>query len=271
MLQTMTYCFFFLINMSMPYLFYITYWTCVYLKDYMMMSMPDTLPMEIALIALLLFKFQAYSTSLHHYYHRPITLSTFRLLHQPTMHHIASINALRLPLKKFFCLQDWCLTYTQYSLTQPQLPRVQLQQIPSISMSFPELNFTSIAYIKSHETYSWQYFGIINHYEAALRVIAATFIISSIFDSIDGTSMATTATHAIRLRLVRLSHFSCITYKFYCSNVSFMSFLHSSPFLFALFPSKSFYPFLPFLIQFVPPLKFIFTLLFSFNSFRIAH
>jgi hypothetical protein len=46
-----------------------------------LMSMPDALPMEIALIALLLFKFQAYSTSLYHYYHRPITLSMFRLLH----------------------------------------------------------------------------------------------------------------------------------------------------------------------------------------------
>jgi hypothetical protein len=39
--------------------------------------MPDALPTEIALIALLLFKFQVYSTSLRHYYHRPITLSTF--------------------------------------------------------------------------------------------------------------------------------------------------------------------------------------------------
>jgi hypothetical protein len=38
------------------------------------MSMPDALPTEIALIALLLSKFQAYSTSLCHYYHRPIIL-----------------------------------------------------------------------------------------------------------------------------------------------------------------------------------------------------
>jgi hypothetical protein len=44
-----------------------------------MMSTPDALPMEIALIALPLFKFQVHSTSLCHYYHRPITLSTFRL------------------------------------------------------------------------------------------------------------------------------------------------------------------------------------------------
>jgi hypothetical protein len=88
------------------------------------MSTPDALPTEIALIALPLFEFQVYSTSLHHYYHRLITLSTFQLLYQPTIDHMALINALRLPLKKFFCPQDWRLTHTQYSLTQPQLPRV---------------------------------------------------------------------------------------------------------------------------------------------------
>jgi Reverse transcriptase (RNA-dependent DNA polymerase) len=70
---------------------------------HLVMSTPDALPTEIALIALLLFKFQVYSTSLCHYYHRPITLSTFRLLYQSTIHHMASINALQLPLKKFFC------------------------------------------------------------------------------------------------------------------------------------------------------------------------
>jgi hypothetical protein len=50
------------------------------------MSTPDALPMEIALIALPLFEFQVYSTSLRHYYHRPITLSTFRLLHQSQLY-----------------------------------------------------------------------------------------------------------------------------------------------------------------------------------------
>jgi hypothetical protein len=44
---------------------------------HLLMSTPDALPTEIALIALLLFKFQVYSTSLCHYYHRPVTLSTF--------------------------------------------------------------------------------------------------------------------------------------------------------------------------------------------------
>jgi hypothetical protein len=124
-----------------------------------LMSTPDTLPTEIALIALPSFEFQVYSTSLHHYYHRPITLSTFRLLYQPTIDHMALINALRLPLKKFFCPQDWCLTHTQYSLTQPQLPRVQLQHLPTTSISFPEFIFTSITHIKSHGTHLQQYCG----------------------------------------------------------------------------------------------------------------
>jgi hypothetical protein len=123
------------------------------------MSMPDALPMEIALIALPSFEFQVYLTSLHHYHHRLITLSTFQLLYQLTIDHMALINALRLPLKKFFCPQDWCLTHTQYSLTQPQLPRVQSQHLPSTSISFPKLIFTSIARIKSHGTHLWQYFG----------------------------------------------------------------------------------------------------------------
>jgi hypothetical protein len=39
--------------------------------------------------------------------------------------------------------------------------------------------------------------AIINHYEAALGVIVATFITSSSFDSIDRTLMATTATHQL--------------------------------------------------------------------------
>jgi hypothetical protein len=41
------------------------------------MSTPDALSTEITFIALLLFKLQAYSTSLRHYYLRPITFSTF--------------------------------------------------------------------------------------------------------------------------------------------------------------------------------------------------
>jgi hypothetical protein len=69
----------------------------VLLPGMTLMSMPDALPMEIALITLLLFKFQAYLTSFCHYCNRPITLSTFRLSHQSTIHHMALINALQLP------------------------------------------------------------------------------------------------------------------------------------------------------------------------------
>jgi hypothetical protein len=66
------------------------------------MSISDALSTEIALIALLLFKLQVYSTSFCHYYHRLITLSMFQLLHQSTLHHMVSINILQLPIKKFF-------------------------------------------------------------------------------------------------------------------------------------------------------------------------
>jgi hypothetical protein len=59
-----------------------------------------------------------------------------------------------------FCKLDHSHPYTlhtQYSLTQPQLPGVQLQQLFSTSISFPELIFTSIARIKSHGTHLQQY------------------------------------------------------------------------------------------------------------------
>jgi hypothetical protein len=124
-----------------------------------LMSMPNALPMEIALIALLLFKLRVYSTSLCHYYHRPITLSMFQLFHQSTLHHMVSINTLQLPIKKFFVHKIGAPTHTQYSLTQPQLSGVQSQQLFSTSISFPKLIFTSIAHIKSHGTHLRQYFS----------------------------------------------------------------------------------------------------------------
>jgi hypothetical protein len=117
------------------------------------------------------------------------------------------------------------------------------------------------------------------NYGTVLGEIAATFITGSTIDSTDQTSLATMAIPAIRhcytfstqnaCDWCDLVIFSCVTCKFYCSNVCFMFFLCSSPLLFVFFPSKSFYPFLHFPIQFVPPLEFIFILLFSFNSFRI--
>jgi hypothetical protein len=79
--------------------------------------------------------------------------------------------------------------HTQYSLTQPQLPGVQSQPLPSTSISFPKLIFTQLH---------------------ASRVMGP-------------------------LRLVRFSCFPCITYEFYSSNVSFMTFLCFSPPSFTLF------------------------------------
>jgi hypothetical protein len=162
------------------------------------MSTPDALPTEIALIALLLFEFWAYSTSLHHYYHRPITLSTFQLLQQPTIHHMASINILQLLLKKFFCPQDWCLTH----IVQPHTTSATQSSITTTSFDFCQFP-QSLFSLQLHAsrvmgpTYG-SIAAIINHYEAALGVIAVTFITGSTLDSIDWTSTATTATHAIR-------------------------------------------------------------------------
>jgi hypothetical protein len=100
--------------------------------------MPDTLPMEIALIALPLFKFQVYSGSLHHYYHRPITLSTFQLPYQPTIDHMASINALRLPLKKFFVHRisaSHTHSTASHSLSYPEFNCNIFPQLLSVSPS----------------------------------------------------------------------------------------------------------------------------------------
>jgi hypothetical protein len=102
------------------------------------MSTPDALPTEIALITLLLFKLQVYSTSLHHYYHWPITLSMFWLLHQSTLHHMASINALWLPIKKFF-LSTRLVPYTHstasHSLSYPEFNRNNFFRLLSVSLS----------------------------------------------------------------------------------------------------------------------------------------
>jgi hypothetical protein len=165
------------------------------------MSTPDALPMEIALIALLLFKLQVYLTFLHHYYHRPITLSTFQLLHQSTLHHMASINALQLPIKKFFCPQDWRPTHT----VQPHTASAIRSSIATTSFNFYQF---PQAYFHSNHTHqeSWDPLTAILrpslifkfNYGTDLREIAATFITSSTLDSIDQTLMATMATHAIR-------------------------------------------------------------------------
>jgi hypothetical protein len=113
------------------------------------MSMPDTLPMEIALIALLLFKLQVYLTSLCHYYHRLITLSMFRLLHQSTLHHMVSINTLQLPIKKFFLstrLAPYTHSTASHSLSYPEFNHNNFFQLLSVFLSLfsPQLHASRV-------------------------------------------------------------------------------------------------------------------------------
>jgi hypothetical protein len=115
------------------------------------MSTPDALPTEIALTALLLFKFQVYSTFLCHYYHRPITLSTFQLLYQSTIHYMASINALRLPLKKFFCP----IGLAPYTRTvQPHTASVTWSSIATSSLDFCQFPRAYLHFSRMHQE-SW--------------------------------------------------------------------------------------------------------------------
>jgi hypothetical protein len=101
------------------------------------MSMPDTLPMDIALIALLLFKFQVYSTSFYHYYNRLITLSTFQLLYQSTIHHMASISALRLPQEVLLStrLVPYTHSTASHSLSYPEFNCNDFSRLLSVSPS----------------------------------------------------------------------------------------------------------------------------------------
>jgi hypothetical protein len=121
-----------------------------------MMSTPDTLPMKIALIALLLFKLQVYLTFLsllpqaNHSFYVLIASSV-----NSTPHGINQRPAIT--YQKVLFIHKIGALHTQYSLTQPQLTGVQLQQLLSTSISFPELIFTPIACIKSHGTHLWQY------------------------------------------------------------------------------------------------------------------
>jgi hypothetical protein len=166
-----------------------------------LMSMPDALPMEIALITLLLFKLQVDLTSLYHYYHRLITLSMFRLLYQSTIHHMASINALRLPIKMFFLstrLAPYTHSTVSHSLSYPEFNCNNFLQLLSVSLSLFYFN-------RMHQE-SWDPLTAILrpsssfkfNYRTTLGEIAVTFITSSTLDSIDWTSMATMAIHAIR-------------------------------------------------------------------------
>jgi hypothetical protein len=157
--------------------------------------------MEITLIALLLFKLQVYSTFLHHYYHRSITLSMFQLSHQSTPHHMVSINTLLLPIKKFFV---------------HKIGALHTHSTASHSLSYPEFNCNSFFQLLS------VFLSLILPQWHASRIMGPTYgntaaIInlqvqlwnrpwrncSNLYyrlhlDSIDRTLRATTATHAIR-------------------------------------------------------------------------
>jgi hypothetical protein len=107
-------------------------------RVYLVMSMPDALPMEITLIALLLFKLQVYSTFLHHYYHKLITLSMFQLLHQSTLHHMALINTWQLPIKKSFFihrLAPYTHSTASHSLSYPEFNHNNFFQLLSVFLS----------------------------------------------------------------------------------------------------------------------------------------
>jgi hypothetical protein len=116
---------------------------------WMLISMPNASPTEIALIALLLFKLQVYLTSLCHYYHRPITLSMFQLSHQSTLHHMVSINILRLPTKKFFVHKIGALhthSTASHSLSYPEFNSNNFFQLLSVSPSLflPQLHASRV-------------------------------------------------------------------------------------------------------------------------------
>jgi hypothetical protein len=113
------------------------------------MSTPDALLMEIALIALLLFKLQVYLTFLCHYYHRPITLSMFRLLQQSTLYHMALINALQLPIKKSFLsirLASYTHSTASHSLSYPEFNCNNFFQLLSVFLSLfsPQLHTSRV-------------------------------------------------------------------------------------------------------------------------------
>jgi hypothetical protein len=102
-----------------------------------MMSMPHALSTEIASVALLLSKFQVYSTSFHHYYNRLITLSTFQLLYQSTIHHMALINALRLPQEVLLSTRLVLYTHStaSHSLSYPEFNCSDFSRLLSASLS----------------------------------------------------------------------------------------------------------------------------------------
>jgi hypothetical protein len=114
---------------------------------------------------------------------------------------MASIDALQLPLKKFFCPQDWCLTHT----VQPHTASATQSSIATTSLNFYQFPQAYFHFNHMHQE-SWEpLMAILQpslifkfNYGTALGEIAATFITTSILDSIDQTLTVTIATHAIR-------------------------------------------------------------------------
>jgi hypothetical protein len=114
---------------------------------------------------------------------------------------MASINALRLPLKKFFCPQDQRLTHT----VQPHTASATQSLIATSSLNFYQFPRVYFHFNCMHRE-SWDPLMAVLwpssifkfNYGAAFGVIVATFIIGSTFDSIDRTLTVTTATYAIR-------------------------------------------------------------------------
>jgi hypothetical protein len=104
-------------------------------------------------------------------------------------------------LKKFFCLQDWCLTHT----VQPHTASATQSSIATTSLDFYQFS-QAYLHFNCMSQESWDpLMAILQpssifkfNYGTALREMAATFITGSTLDSIDWTLTATMATHAIR-------------------------------------------------------------------------
>jgi hypothetical protein len=150
-----------------------------------------------------------------------------------------------------FCPQDWCPKHT----VQPHTASATRSSITTLSFDFYQFPQAHFRLNCTHQELWDPLTAILRqslifkfNYGTALEEMVVTFIIGSTLNSIDWTLTAATAAHAIRhcntsstwnaCDWCDLVVFSCITYKFYCSNVSFITFLCSSPLLFVLFPSK---------------------------------
>jgi hypothetical protein len=98
-----------------------------------LMSTPDALPMEISLIVL--YKLQVYLTFLHHYFHRPITLSIPIILSVNYTPHGIDQH----PVIKFFLstrLAPYTHSIASHNLSYPEFNCNNFLQLLSVSPSF---------------------------------------------------------------------------------------------------------------------------------------